>query len=237
MITGAQLTSVPVEQVRPAQSIVLDWHDGPNEGFLRLDHPPSTWYFRLYSETFDPEGLDLRELLLAPVPDNTMEILLEALRPLGAARSPHWVPIWQFPDEDSRRRADATIAELVGRAGTADVVVETRDLTRLTRMWSAPVPVVVRYPLEQRFPWVSHLLAAYLVGDDSFESEIDDFEPTEGPERTGQLLAELRRLLADPAIGEDELTTFVRTTSRWLDHTGRRTLEQIAARLERTHRG
>ena len=43
--------------------------------------------------------------------------------------------MWRFPDDASRRRADATVAELVGRSGPAAVVVESKDLTTLRRVW------------------------------------------------------------------------------------------------------
>lgn len=88
--------------------------------------------------------------------------------------------------------------------------------------------------LDGRYPRVSYILGAYLFGDDSLESEIDDVVATEGPQRAGLVLDELRRLLADPTVSDDELTTFVDTTSPWMIKTGRTTLEYVADRLAQT---
>jgi hypothetical protein len=75
------------------------------------------------------------------------------------------------------------------------------------------------------------VLSGYLVGDDSLEFEIDEVVAGEGHRRAGVALDELRRLLADPTIADDELTDIAANMSPWMMQTGRLTLEHIADRL------
>lgn len=88
--------------------------------------------------------------------------------------------------------------------------------------------------LDRRYPRVAYVLGAYLLGDDDLEFEIDEVVATEGAQQAGLVLAELRKLLADPAVGDDELTAYVGTASPWLIRTGRETLQFVADRLEKT---
>jgi len=89
-------------------------------------------------------------------------------------------------------------------------------------------------PLDSRYPRVSYILGAYLFADDDLEFEIDEVVATEGAQQAGLVLAELRKLLADPAVDDEELTGYVRTASGWLMHTGRTTLQFVADRLDKT---
>ena len=88
--------------------------------------------------------------------------------------------------------------------------------------------------LGERYPGVAYLLGAYLLGDDDLDFEIDELVSTDGTERAGHVLAELRALLADQTAGDEELTAFVRTTSPWLIRNGRITLQHIADHLSQT---
>ena len=88
--------------------------------------------------------------------------------------------------------------------------------------------------LDDLYPRVSNLLGAYLVGDETLEGEIDDVVTTEGPERAAEVLDELRRLLADVTVDDEELTTFVKTTTPWLVGTGRGTIRHVADHLAAT---
>jgi hypothetical protein len=135
MIPATEFASTPVGQLRPAESVILDWHDGPREGFLRFEVPPSTWYFRLLAQTTDPDDVDNRVFWFAPAPDDTLPRLHSALLPLGPPPRPFWTPVWRFPDDASRDLADATVAELVGRVAPPEVLVESRDLTTFRRVW------------------------------------------------------------------------------------------------------
>jgi len=90
------------------------------------------------------------------------------------------------------------------------------------------------HALDERYPSVAYLLAAYLIGDDDFDTEVDQVVASEGPERGRDVLGELRQLLADPTVTGDELTAFVSRHTLWLHDTGRATLALAAARLAHT---
>jgi hypothetical protein len=47
---GSELAKVPVADLEVEQTIIVDWHDRPQEGFLSLARPASSWYFRLHAE-------------------------------------------------------------------------------------------------------------------------------------------------------------------------------------------
>ena len=85
--------------------------------------------------------------------------------------------------------------------------------------------------LGERYPDVAYLLGAYLLGDDDLEMEIGELVATDGAERAELVLAELRALLLDQTVDDEELTTFVRTASPWLIQTGRITLQHVADQL------
>ena len=88
-------------------------------------------------------------------------------------------------------------------------------------------------PLDIRYPRVSYILGAYLFGDDDLEFEIDEVVATEGAQQAGLVLAELRKLLADATVDDEEVTAYLRTRSPWLMQTGRITLQFVADRLEK----
>lgn len=135
MISSTEFAALPPEQLVPAEGIVLDWHDGPREGFIRFELPASTWYFRLLAQTSDPDDLDNRVFWFASAPDDTMARLHDALRPLGPPSRRFWTPVWRFPDDASRDRADATVADLIRRTPPPDVLAESRDLLTFRRVW------------------------------------------------------------------------------------------------------
>jgi hypothetical protein len=88
--------------------------------------------------------------------------------------------------------------------------------------------------LDGRYPRVSNMLGGYLIGDDSLEFEIDEVVAGQGAGPAQLVLDELRRLLADPTVTDDELDTFVKKTTPWLIETGRTTVEHVADRLAQT---
>lgn len=134
-MTGPELAAFAPDRLRPGQSVVLDWHDGPREGFIRFDQPPSCWYFRIYAEASQADGLDERLFLLCPAADDAVSRLLHALEPLGPPSSAQWAPIWRFPSDELRRAAEAAIEALVRDAGPPEVVVLSTDLGTVAGVW------------------------------------------------------------------------------------------------------
>jgi hypothetical protein len=88
--------------------------------------------------------------------------------------------------------------------------------------------------LDGLYPRVSNMLGGYLIGDDSLEFEIDEVVASQGAGRARLVLDELRRLLTDPTVTDDELDTFVDRTTAWLIENGRTTVAHVADRLAQT---
>jgi hypothetical protein len=85
--------------------------------------------------------------------------------------------------------------------------------------------------LDGVYPRVAYMLGAYLFGDDELEFEIDELVATEGSQQARRVLDELRKLLADPTVDDEELTAYVGTASPWMIQTGRITLDHVADQL------
>lgn len=128
-VSGPELAGYPVADIAVGRSVILGWLDGATEGFIHLDRPESCWRFQAYADSFDADDLDDRLYLLSRVPDDTIVRLLDALKPIGEPPTPHWAPIWQFPDGADQARAETVLAELVSLAGPPEVLVEAKDLT------------------------------------------------------------------------------------------------------------
>jgi hypothetical protein len=90
------------------------------------------------------------------------------------------------------------------------------------------------HPLDEKYPTVRHFLATNLFGDDSFEHEVDGFVHGAGSRDVVlQRISDMRRLLADSEVSDDELDSFVLAHANWfVDQSGRRTIETVADRLQ-----
>src|SRR6478672_1716466 len=98
------LLSVPTDQWRTDQGIVLDWYDGPRAGVGALANPAAECFFDCVDEQHNPDGLDLRIVRLKELPIGSVAALAGELARLGltARASPVWVPVWRFPMEEDR---------------------------------------------------------------------------------------------------------------------------------------
>jgi hypothetical protein len=91
----------------------------------------------------------------------------------------------------------------------------------------------MRHPLDEKYLKVRHFLATNLFGDDSFECEVDGFvRGASSREVVISRISDMRRLLADPSVDDDDLDSFVLAHATWfIDQSGRRTIERVAERL------
>jgi hypothetical protein len=135
MTAGSELAAIPVTDLEVEQTIILDWHDRPEEGFLSLVRPASSWYFRLHAERRNEEGLDDCLFTLAPAPEDALRRLTEVLVADHGPPRKHWIPLWQFPSTEAKRQAEEVVDGLIAAAGPPDVVVRSRDLVRLDALW------------------------------------------------------------------------------------------------------
>ena len=135
MAAGSALVTVPLADLEVEQTIILDWHDRPQEGFLSLARPASSWYFRLYAEKRSEEGLDDCLFTLSPAPEDTLRRLADVLAGDQGAPRKHWIPLWQFSSEEAKRQAEEAVDTLIASLGPPEVVVRSGDLSRFDAVW------------------------------------------------------------------------------------------------------
>jgi hypothetical protein len=135
MVAGLELAAIPVTDLEVELTIILDWHDRPEEGFLSLARPVSSWYFQLYAEKRDEEDLDDCLFMLSPAPEDALRRLTEVLAGDQGPPRRHWIPLWQFPDAEAKRQAEEVVDALIAATGPPEVIVRSRDLVRLDAVW------------------------------------------------------------------------------------------------------
>ena len=133
--SSADLVGTPPGAVRVAQTIILDWYDGPREGFVWLAHPESGWHFTVFAEHDGDEEPDDNLFLLAPLPEGAREAVDEALRDVGPPSGPHWVPEWRFPDEERQLAAEGILDRLIAGLDPPTVVVRSSSLESIEQIW------------------------------------------------------------------------------------------------------
>lgn len=88
--------------------------------------------------------------------------------------------------------------------------------------------------LAHRYPAVHHFMTTVLLGDGTLEDELVDYvKGVSRPEVARSLVADVRTLLAEADVSDDDLDTFVLDNAfRFVGGSGRRTLEHVAERLQ-----
>jgi hypothetical protein len=129
------LTAVPVEQWVTRRAIAFDWYDGPREGVCSLAVPGGEFYFQLLEERYNPDGLDDRLYRLSELPPGSVEEIEKAIQDLGRPLNPVWVPLWKFPSEAARQRAEEVVQTVQGKARPTPLIVWSRDLEHFLGCW------------------------------------------------------------------------------------------------------
>lgn len=130
-----QLATMPPERISLARAVVLDWLDGPTEGYVRMNGVDRTWYFRLAAERTRSDLPDDRLYLLCEAPPDAIDRVVEASGERPETPVPMWVPSWQFADRETERRAEAVLADLIGRTGPPRILLRSADLRRFEDVW------------------------------------------------------------------------------------------------------
>lgn len=134
-VYAPQLLQLPPNALKVGQVLVFDWHDGPREGFLRMDNPLSCWHYRLYAEARREEGTDDKLYLFSPAPDDSLQRLTEALIDLKPPAGPLWVPIWRFPSDEAQRAADQAVGTVSAEVEEPVLLVRSSNLLKLEELW------------------------------------------------------------------------------------------------------
>jgi hypothetical protein len=127
---------IPLGEIALERAIILDWHDGPLEGFLRLFGIDYTWYFQIVGERTTSDGPDDRLYILFEAAADSLDRLSEVLAEDEATVGELWVPSWDFRDTDAQQRAEAVLATLLGLVGRAEVFLRSSNLLKIEGVWS-----------------------------------------------------------------------------------------------------
>lgn len=122
-------------EIEIEQAIVLDWYDGPLEGFLTIVDLNFTWYFQIVAEKTRSEAPDDRLYLLFEAPINSVDRLTEVLAEDERATKPLWIPSWRFRDPLTRKRADALVADLKNHVTEARIILRSSNLLQTEDIW------------------------------------------------------------------------------------------------------
>ncbi|MEV6824236.1 hypothetical protein [Amycolatopsis sp. NPDC051102] len=71
----------PPADLRIDRVLVLDWYDGPIEGYLRLADPVSCWKYKVIAVRRPEDDVDDRLYALSAAPDDTFDRLGEDPEP------------------------------------------------------------------------------------------------------------------------------------------------------------
>jgi hypothetical protein len=110
------------------QVLILGWHDGPQEGFVRCSNCKRFYHFKYLDSVDEDEGIRL--FALAPLPADSIQRMTKALAPYMKPGWSMWVPIWRFPTDEDRQRADSLVDEILAGAGPPRLVISTSDMAR-----------------------------------------------------------------------------------------------------------
>ncbi|GHF93126.1 MULTISPECIES: hypothetical protein [Amycolatopsis] len=121
-----RLLSTPPANLRVERLAVLDWYDGPIEGYLRVADPGSCWHFEVVAAAHPDKGPGERHYALSAAPDDVFERLREFLEPPSTGRV--WVPRGPSGAEEALDRLKQALP------GPA-LVVRSTYLYDLTAVW------------------------------------------------------------------------------------------------------
>jgi hypothetical protein len=127
------LLSIPPAEWATDSAICLGWHDGPTDVVVRLARPEVVLHAELVAERPTEDDLDDRIFRATIVPTSAFQRLTDALAPIGPARRPVWVPLWQFPTQDARLRAEEAADACSG--GEPVVLIRSDDMKRFHGVW------------------------------------------------------------------------------------------------------
>jgi len=118
------------------QVVVLDWYDGPREGFCRLRFPAAEFHFKVVAERPAEDDVDDRVFAVATLPAGAMQELLPYLSFAGEPSKPVWIPRWQSSDEDEIRSANRAVEAMIHSATATGLLVRSPDFVRFLGVWA-----------------------------------------------------------------------------------------------------
>jgi hypothetical protein len=129
------LTTIAPPLWHTRQAVILDWYDGPREGFCALDEPNCEFYFKLFAEMTSSDDLDDRLFRLYATSCPVLDDIVSSLSVLGQPFRPCWIPIWRFPDERLKSDIESRIDDIIRSSEVTDVIIRTTDMVKFSNIW------------------------------------------------------------------------------------------------------
>jgi hypothetical protein len=135
MTFETKLLSLPLEKWKTRLAIIFDWYDGPRAGLCSLEVPEVEFSFKLLDERTNEDTADDRLFRLSELPAGSVAEALALLRDLGYPTGPFWVPIWRFPSDAERLKAEDQLRRIEEQRRPTQVVIFTRDMVEFLGCW------------------------------------------------------------------------------------------------------
>jgi hypothetical protein len=148
-----QLLSVPTSEWIIDRVVVLDWYDGPRQGFCALAHPSVDFVFDVVDEIYKPDGLDMRIMQLKELSTGSVGRLIAELTQLG------WGSAGITPEADARARE--IIDALENRAEQTCLLIASTDMKQITACWRTGTQPPATVAIASSFPVASEPTAQH----------------------------------------------------------------------------
>lgn len=127
----------PTKDWKIKQLVILSRLDAPRYGFVEFSKPVGCFYFLVVGRQTpaNKEGTDEYLYQLHEASLDTVKNLIDELRYLHPVKTPVWGPNWQFPTEELRKEAEASVNVLIENAGESVLVVQSKDMQTFTGLW------------------------------------------------------------------------------------------------------
>lgn len=106
--------------------IAFGYYDGPTSGVLQCDICTKAYKFEMLD--WD-EDQDVRIFSLSILPNLAFAKIVEVCQHCENPKWPVWVPIWQFPSEESQNKAEIEIEAILNTAMKPQIIVIAKNLT------------------------------------------------------------------------------------------------------------
>lgn len=108
-----------------SKAIALGYYDGPTSGVVQSERNLTTYKFQLLA--WDA-GQDMRIFSMAPLSSQSFERLVNLLSQIQPPLWPLWVPIWNFPSQETANIVEREVERILGQADFPGLVVAMKSI-------------------------------------------------------------------------------------------------------------
>ncbi len=116
---------------------VLDWHDGPREGFCQFRKPDVAVYFEILAERFSPNDPDDQLFIWKQITNEDLSQIYSLLESQGKPNAKIWIPEWEFDSPETQQAVEKAIDDLILKHEKTDLIVRSRDMENFAEYWFA----------------------------------------------------------------------------------------------------